>query len=165
MKKGARKFRPDIRGSKFAPVDTGLNHCLKDFCRGTVDKKKEHSPLCSRCRNFQWREKYPLHYSFKNLRARARQRGKDFTLTREQYIEFAVKTDYARLKGTTALSLSIDRIENGRGYHADNIQAITLSQNSRKQFVSFFANQQENISYKPTEEELAEISSQITDEN
>jgi len=91
------------------------------------------------------------------------QRGKDFQLSREEYIEFAIKTDYARMKGKTTLSLSIDRIDNRKGYEKTNIQAITLRANSRKSFVPFFAKQMANTNYEPTAEELAEISAQMTD--
>jgi hypothetical protein len=96
--------------------------------------KSGKSPYCSRCRSRRWKEKFPLHYSFKNLRVRAKQRGKTFTLTREFYVEFALKTDYHKLKGKTSLSLSIDRIDNRRGYEPGNIRAITLRENSRRQF-------------------------------
>jgi len=85
-------------------VDTGKHHCLTRNCQGIVNKKHEHSPYCSKCRTKNWRNKFPLHYSFNNLKKRARQRGKDFSLTREEYIEFAIKTDYSRLKGKSSLS-------------------------------------------------------------
>jgi hypothetical protein len=126
-----------------------------------VNKKKEKSPFCSKHRRIHWKEKFPLHYSFNLLRRRAKWRGKDFSLTREEYIEFAIRTDYHRLKGKTSLSLSIDRIENSKGYSRDNIQAITLRENSRKQFVPYFAAQQENANYEPTAEELAEIENKL----
>jgi hypothetical protein len=70
------------------------------------------------------------------LKQRAHERGKDFTLTREQYIEFAVKTNYAKMKGKTSMSLTIDRIDNNQGYHVWNIRCITLSENSRKLFTT-----------------------------
>jgi hypothetical protein len=142
-------------------VDTGLNYCLTPFCRNTLHRKRCHSPYCSKCRSRRWADKFPLHYAFKNLRVRARQRGKEFTLTREQYIEFAVKTDYAKLKGKTSLSLSIDRRDNSKGYTLENIQCLTLSENTRKQFVPFFAHQQENAAYQPSPEELAEIEARL----
>jgi hypothetical protein len=129
--------------------------CRTPRCRGSVASKDCHTPYCSRCHNRRWKEKFPLHYSFKNLRVRAKQRGKDFTLTREQYIEFAIKTDYARMKGKTTLSLSIDRVNNSRGYHADNIAAITLRANSRKEHVLYFSRQMQNTNYEPTAEEIA----------
>ena len=119
------------------------------------------SPYCSRCRSRRWRAKFPLHYAFHHLRNRAKERGHEFGLTLEQYIAFAVKTDYAKLKGKSSLSLSIDRIDNNRGYFADNIQAITLRENSLKQFVPYFSKQQENSNYEPTAEEIAHIQSQL----
>jgi hypothetical protein len=109
--------------------------CATKNCRGRVTKTGR-SRYCSKCRSRRWRDKYPLHYSFKNLRVRAKQRGREFSLTREQYVEFAVKTDYGRLKGKTSLSLSLDRKNNDEGYHLWNIQAITLRENSRKQFTN-----------------------------
>jgi hypothetical protein len=114
-----------------------MSKCRTKNCRGQITKSGR-SHYCSKCRSRRWRDKFPLHYSFKNLRVRAIQRGKEFTLTREQYVEFAVKTDYGRLKGKTSLSLSLDRIDDTRGYTKDNIQAITLRENSRKQFVPYF---------------------------
>lgn len=161
MKNGQRYWRKDHRGDKYPMVDTGLNHCLTPLCRGKVNKKKEHSPYCTRCRRRHWKEKNPLKYSFGNLRRRARQRGKEFLLTFEEYREFAVKTDYARMKGKTSLSLSIDRINNDGPYAAWNIRAITLSENSRKQFVPYFARQIESNNYEPSAEELAEIAAQL----
>jgi hypothetical protein len=82
--------------------------------------------------NHYFKERFPLKYSFQKLRARARERGHEFSLTYEQYEAFAIKTDYARLKGKTSLSLSIDRKDDSLGYHHWNIQAITIRENSRK---------------------------------
>jgi hypothetical protein len=144
-------------------VETKLHHCLTPRCHGTVEKKKCHSPYCSRCRTRRWNESHPLARAFHNLRSHAAERGKDFSLTFEQFKIFAVRTDYMARKGKTSLSLSIDRIDNSRGYCFENIQAITLRENSRKQFVPFFAKQMENIAYKPTEEEIAEIQNQISE--
>jgi hypothetical protein len=107
--------------------------CATKNCRGRITKTGR-SHFCSKCRSRRWRDKFPLHYSFKNLRVRAIQRGKEFTLTRDEYISFAIKTDYAKMKGKTSLSLSIDRKNNDLGYTKDNIQAIALRENSRKQF-------------------------------
>ncbi len=79
-----------------------------------------------------------MSYPFGNLRRRAKQRGLAFSLTLEEYARFARGTDYASMKGKTSLSLCCDRIENGLGYHAFNICAVTLQENSRKQFVAYF---------------------------
>ena len=161
MKSGQKYFRPDSRGDKYPMVETKLHHCRTSRCRRTVDKKKEHSPFCWRCRFKIRMDQNPLLYYFGSLRRSAKRRGKDFSLTFEEYRDFAVKTDYAKLKGKSSLSLSIDRKDNSKGYSADNIQCLTIRENSRKQFVPFFAHQQENIAHKPTEEEIAEVQNQL----
>lgn len=112
--------------------------CSVTNCKRKVFKS-EHSDKCSRHRNKHWRENHPLTYAFKNLRVRAGQRGIRFTLTFEQYEAFAIKTDYAKMKGHSSLSLTIDRIDSGLGYHWWNIQTLTLQENSRKQFVPYFS--------------------------
>jgi hypothetical protein len=153
-------LRPDSRGNG-RMVETGKHHCRTPRCHGVVNMKKEHSPFCTRCRWKTWKAKNPIRYSFGNLKRRAKQRGKVFLLTFEEYRAFAIKTDYARLKGKTSLSLSIDRIDNDGPYCASNIQAISLSSNVRKQYVKFFARQMENQNYQPDAGELAAVQNQL----
>ena len=162
MKNGARYMRPDSRDPRKL-VETRFNYCLTPFCHRIIDRKKNRSPYCPHCKFVKWKAQNPLRYSFGNLRRRAKRRGKDFSLTFEQYREFAVKTDYARLKGKSSLSLSIDRKNNSRGYHADNIQAMTIRDNCRKQFVPIFARQMENAAHKPTDEELSAVAAKMSD--
>jgi hypothetical protein len=59
----------------------------------------------------------------------AKRRGKEFTLTFDEFKEFCMKTGYDEKKGKSSDSLSIDRIESSNGYSKDNIRAITLSDN------------------------------------
>ena len=88
-------------------------------------------PVWRPSRNRNWRERHPITYTFAKIRNRARERGHAFTLTIDEFREFVAKTDYMEKKGKTALSLSINRIRNDEGYHKDNINAVTLSENSR----------------------------------
>ena len=129
--------------------------CKTPRCRGCVVSKRCKSPYCAKCKWKMWNGKNPLRAAFKHLRNHAKERGKDFSLTFDQFRAFAEKTDYMKCRGRTSLSLSIDRIDNSRGYHADNIQAITLRENSRKQFVPYWAKQMPNAAYEPTTEEIA----------
>lgn len=108
-----------------------MKKCRTKYCRGAAHGNCR-SPYCAKCRTHRFKEKFPLKYSFNLLRARARQRGKAFSLVFKEYKAFAIRTDYAKLKGKTSLSLSIDRKDNREGYHWWNIQAITLRENSRK---------------------------------
>lgn len=107
--------------------------CASKFCRGRTTHTG-HSPFCSKCRTRNFKAKFPLKYAFGKLRARARERGHDFQLTFEQYQKFAVDTGYDQLKGKHAASLSINRKDNSKGYHIDNIEVVTLSHNSRLRF-------------------------------
>lgn len=161
MKNGAPYFRPDSRGSQYPMVNTGKHHCVTPLCRGIVDKKKHHSNKCSRCHWKRFKASNPLRYAFGNLKRRAKQRGKTFLLTFEQYAQFARNTEYEKLKGTTTLSLSIDRTNNDGPYASWNILTMTLRENSRKQFVPFYAKQMPNEGYTPSAEELEEIRAQL----
>lgn len=114
-----------------------MKHCSTKRCRGRVTEAA-HSDKCPKCKHADFREKHPLAYALGNLRRRAKQRGIAFTLTLPQYTRFAIATDYASMKGKTSLSLSCDRMENGLGYHDWNIRAVTMQENSRKQFVPYF---------------------------
>ncbi|MDE2105442.1 MAG: hypothetical protein KGL39_49905 [Patescibacteria group bacterium] len=71
-------------------------------------------------------------------------------MSREFYIAWAERTQYARFKGKTSMSLSVDRINRDRGYQEDNIQAVTLRENSRKEHVAYWREQ----GYKPDEQEI-----------
>jgi hypothetical protein len=104
--------------------------CRTKFCRG-LSWPNGHSPYCSRCRSRRFKEAHPLKYSFGKLRARAKERGHAFGLTFEDYHTFAIQTGYDKLKGKTRHSLSINRKQNHLGYTRDNIEAVSLSLNSR----------------------------------
>lgn len=133
--------------------------CRTPNCRKATTAGS-HSPYCSNCRTRHWRSKFPLHYYFNKLKQRAKERKKEFELTRAQYVHFAQTTNYAVLKGKTSMSLSIDRRDNSGPYAWWNIDAIRLSENSRKEHVPFWQ-QQHASNYKPTEEEIKEAESAV----
>ena len=64
----------------------------------------------------------------------AKRRRKDFTLTFDEFECFCKRTGYDKMKGITADSLTIDRTDDTKGYHAWNIEAISLSSNVKKRF-------------------------------
>ena len=97
-----------------------------------TNKAAPFRTICHKCRSKKYKEKHPFEYWFNALRNNARRRGKEFTLTIEEFKEFCKQTGYDEKKGKTTTSLSIDRIRPGEGYSAKNIQAITLSENSYK---------------------------------
>ena len=79
------------------------------------------------------KEHHPETYFFNILRGNAKRRGKEFNLTLEEFRKFCKETNYLEFKGKTASSASIDRIRAWEGYHKDNIQILTLSDNVKKQ--------------------------------
>lgn len=74
-----------------------------------------------------------MKYFFGHLRRRAKERGKEFSLTFEQYKEFAQRTGYDKIvnRGKTSTSLTIHRKLASEGYHDWNIACVTLSENAR----------------------------------
>ena len=101
-----------------------------------------------------------------DLKNRAGQRGHEFSITFEYYYKTVwLDTGYSERHGKTKECLSVDRKKNGIGYVPGNLTVLTVSENARKQdrkqFVKFFASQQENIAYKPTTEELAQVASKL----
>ena len=118
--------------------------CRTKFCRGIV-LPTSHSPYCGKCRSRRFSELHPLKYAYGKLKHRAIERGHAFELTFEQFSKFAIETGWLEKKGKTAQSLSINRIRNHEGYHVGNIEAVTLSWNSKLQFAPIPDWMKENI--------------------
>jgi len=81
----------------------------------------------------QYRHKYPFKYAYQTLKSNAKKRGKEFTITLHEFILFCHETNYIGYKGRRGSCLSVDRIDQNKGYTIDNIQTLTVSENSKKQ--------------------------------
>lgn len=103
------------------------NKCSTKFCRRKCKYK-----ICTTCSTRKWRAKNLERSAYLNLRANSKRRNIKFELTYEQFLEFGYKHKYFAGKGKTKDSYSIDRINNELGYVIDNIQVLTISENSRK---------------------------------
>jgi hypothetical protein len=66
------------------------------------------------------------------MRGNAKRRGKEWSLTLEQFRQIVSQQDYLDNRGCTRHCLHLDRIDNTRGYHIDNIQIITCGENVAK---------------------------------
>jgi hypothetical protein len=104
--------------------------CLTPSCKNIAYKHKNY---CCTCRVRKWRKSHLLNYFFLTTRGNAKRRGKEWSLTFDEFLEFCNQTNYDKLKGRTALCLSIDRIRSWEGYHKDNIRAISVSDNSKRE--------------------------------
>lgn len=104
--------------------------CPVRGCRRPTGCRKK---WCHRHHSRLWRFTHPVEAAYANLRHHAKQRGKVFALTLEQFREFVGKNSYIDDKGCTKTSLHIDRKDPSRGYEPDNIQVLTNSENSNKE--------------------------------
>lgn len=102
--------------------------CSTKFCR----KEAKRGTTCYSCKAAKYKERNPFRYAYNTLKQNAKRRKKFFDLTFEQFKSFAIKVDYIGRKGRKYTSLHIDRIDESRGYTANNIQALTNAQNGRK---------------------------------
>lgn len=114
-------------------------------CQTTYCRKKAHrhsngylTNYCLPCTTRRYKAKHPFQYHYNAFRGNARRRGKDFTITLEEYKQFALAQGLFSPTGVKYPNRSIDRIDQSRGYHLDNIQVLTLSENSRKRFVDYY---------------------------
>jgi len=103
--------------------------CITTRCTNRPQKGRL---TCATCTRKKWRVQNPEKYAFFNLKYNAKRRGKIFTLTFSEFVEFAHATNYIAGRGKTAESLSIDCIIPELGYTRNNIQALSLSDNGRK---------------------------------
>jgi len=95
--------------------------------------------MCSAEYTQSWRQRNPIRASYLNLKNNAKRRGKEFTLTFAEFQQFAVKNQIVYGKKRTADTWSIDRVNPELGYSVDNIQRLTLSQNTAKRWVDIRA--------------------------
>lgn len=99
--------------------------CFTEGCNNYADRGN----YCHACWSKKYRAKHPLKYLFDNLKNNAKRRGKDFTLTLDEFKDFAIKSGYSELHGREADCLSVDRKNPLLGYSKDNIRVITVSDN------------------------------------
>lgn len=128
-----------MRKHPFEPWQLTRYHAGKCVERGCANARRASRTRCSSCASRRYRAANPLKATFNTLRFNARRRGKPFTLSFMEFLFFVNQTEYLRLKGRSALSLSIDRSDNDRGYTFDNIRAITVSENASKSDRQYYA--------------------------
>lgn len=105
--------------------------CAVKRCR---QEREKHRTICRRCRQRIDVVHNPVSNAYRNLKSHAKQRKIPFHLTRIQFEEFCLMTGYVlENRGKTKTSFSIDRIQSHIGYTPENIQVLTLSENTRKE--------------------------------
>lgn len=99
----------------------------KHPCATKGCKNKCSGTTCSTCRSRKTRQKDPIRYVWLNLKNRAKQRPKEFTITLEEFRKWCIENDFVPGQGD-----SVDRIKNEHGYHIWNIQKMKLIDNIHK---------------------------------
>ena len=107
------------------------NPCLC-WVFGCAKKRDRTHRLCTTHAKQLTRASNPVKDAYDNLKANARRRRKVFTLTLEQFAEWATTTGYMDKKGRQRHRYHIDRIDPSKGYTIDNIQPLTCSENTIK---------------------------------
>lgn len=111
------------------------------------------SNYCYACQKKAYREAHPVKAAYQGLKSGAKRRGKEFTLTLEEFEQFCIATEYIIKKGRSKDSYSIDRIDVTKGYTLDNIQVLTVSKNSKKRHLEY--NDGVGFKYTPIEKETS----------
>jgi len=91
--------------------------CKTKWCRNSRSKK---DTVCPKCRARAYKINYPGHKQYYDKKAHAKMKGIAFTLTRAEFLE------------VWQPGMTIDRRDGLKGYHRDNIQAMSLAMNSSK---------------------------------
>lgn len=102
------------------------------FTNDCVNIARPKEKFCSKCASRRYRENNKVKAAYIILHTNALRRGIMFNLTFEHWKFFCKKTNYLNLKGTSADSMTVDRININNGYADGNIQMITLSENIKK---------------------------------
>lgn len=102
---------------------------VKHCARGSANREA----LCHKHQKKRWRTRHPERSSFRALQDHARTRGIVFTITFADFMAAAKDFPFHQDKPAHYKDyLSIDRIDNKRGYEPGNIQALTVSENAMK---------------------------------
>ena len=73
-----------------------------------------------------------MRAAYANLKTHAKERGKFFDLSFDDFQTFAVRLDYLSKRGTASDGFHIDRIDETGGYTPGNIRLLTNRENTKK---------------------------------
>ncbi len=105
-------------------------HCCAHSCKNKPNARKRG--LCHKHYAILRRISDPVYDRYFNFRGNAKRRGKEFSITLLEFRNFCEETGYIVAKGMRGSRCSIDRIDNAKGYHIDNIQILSMRKNLEK---------------------------------
>ncbi len=103
--------------------------CATIKCRRSAEDKRT---VCRQCRLKKRKEKDIERYVYVNLKANSKRRGKEFTITLDEFRKFCRKTKYIAGRGRSSESLTIDRKDETKGYVKGNLRTLTNTKNIKK---------------------------------
>lgn len=95
--------------------------------------------ICYSCVIRRYAQKNPERYAYSVLKNNAKRRKKEFTITFDDFMEFAVKCNYMHSKGIGKFGMHVDRIVEHLGYVKGNIQGM-LNTNNIKKYLEYCYN-------------------------
>lgn len=105
-------------------------YCAAYSCKQKPADKK--GGLCHKHYARKIRETDPIQSRYNQFRSNATRRGKEVSITLEQFRLFCNRTGYLIEKGKRGQNATIDRRCNAHGYHIWNIRLLTNKQNASK---------------------------------
>ena len=106
------------------------DYCCAYRCKSEPISKK--GGLCHKHYARKLKERDPVYARFNQFKSKSKSRGIENTITLEEFRDFCERTGYILKKGYRGKSATIDRIDNSKGYHIDNIQIISFRANASK---------------------------------
>lgn len=88
--------------------------------------------VCGICRVRLWRANNPIKANYNAIKNKARRRKIPFDMSFSFFEQLCLATGFHIERGRAVDDLQIDRINALRGYHDDNVQILTTSQNRDK---------------------------------
>jgi hypothetical protein len=123
---------------KIIPDKKKKGLCVAYACK---NKHSVRDRFCSKHSKRYQKHANPYNYVYGQKKFRALERGIKWNISLDEFIDFCEKTNYLALKGKSADSASIDRIDPNKGYEVGNIQILTLSENTKKMHADNSANE------------------------
>lgn len=111
--------------------------CVTDGCNNLA---RRHGTVCSTCSHRAWKLAHPIRYCWHTLKRRARRRKIPFSITLPEFEYFCKLTGYIENRGRYKDCASLDRKHvrdsegNVLGYTLDNLQILTVGENSVKRW-------------------------------
>lgn len=121
--------------------------CCAYGCKNKANYKKKN--MCHKHYHIYRRIKDPVYNRFVNFRGNALRRGKEFTISLNEFREWCQKTGYVLQKGKRGKNCTIDRVKNELGYSINNIEIRSNLANIKK----YHEHDKNHISCGPEEEE------------